>query len=78
VAIELKLTTPSAEGRDGCDADDGDEGHEQGVLHEGGATLGADLGLKVGGDEFVAVSIGGSFAFGASWCGVGRSLSQVG
>lgn len=53
-AAELRLRVP-AEERDGHDADDGDEGHEEGVLHQGGATLVvAELGTQVGREERVA------------------------
>src|SRR4051794_3490044 len=43
-----------AEHGDSGDADHGDQGHEQGVLHEGGTTLGvAETSPHPVGDEFV-------------------------
>ena len=48
-----------AEERHGDDADDGDEGHEQGVLHQGGAALGvAAAGPDVAGHEVVGAEHG--------------------
>ncbi len=43
-----------AEEGDGEDAHDSDQGHEQGVLHEGGTTLGvAEASTQVSGNVFV-------------------------
>ena len=51
---ELNLLEAAlAEEGDGGDADHGDEGHEERVLHERGATLGLATGLQPGAGEFV-------------------------
>src|SRR3954468_21030346 len=52
-----------AEERHGDDAHHGDEGDEEGVLHEGGAALVlTEAGTEVGGEEFVAGQHGDRFS----------------
>ena len=67
---------------EGDDADDGDEGHEEGVLHEGGATLGVrEAGPQpsgeelVGADHWMVCSLGGVCSRSpGGWLPVPRSI----
>lgn len=53
-AAVLRLRAPTEEG-DGHDADDGDERHQERVLHEGGAPLViTEAGTEIGAEELVA------------------------